>query len=592
MSEFWRTASRSAHLPFIRNAEEIFHSFTASGRALFYFFAGLLVISSLGLLYLLNQSLLVSTPSPGGTYSEGIVGSPRFINPILAVSDADRDLVSLVYSGLLRATPDGRYVPDLAENFDVSEDETMYTFVLRQNATFHDGKPVTVDDVVFTILKTQNPMLKSPLRSNWEGVAVEKVDEKTVRFTLKSPYAPFIKNLTLGILPAHLWEGVLDEEFPFSELNSSPVGSGPFRINSVSRSSAGIPTSYDLEPFAQYVLNEPYLNRLTLHFYQSEAALIDALKNGDVQAASGISPALLQELPEGNHIERSPLNRVFGVFLNQNQSEVLRDKDVREALGVALDRQKIISSVLAGYGTPLTEPVAPNLLEEVPGATSEGIVASSPEDLPLAARAVLLSRGWEEGENGILQKTTGSSKDKKTITLSFSLSTGNVPELRAAAQELHTAWSNMGAEVEIKIFDQGDLSQNVIRPRKYDALLFGEVIGKELDLYPFWHSSQRNDPGLNIALYANSTADSVLESLRETSDPEERRTLYEKFVTEFKKDKPAIILYAPDFVYTVPDNIKGLTLGFIETPSDRFLSILEWHTQTDYVWPFFVSTRN
>ena len=150
----------------------------------------------------------------------------------------------------------------------------------------------------------------------------------------------------------------------------------------------------------------------------------------------------------------------------------------------------------------------------------------------------------------------------------------------------------MGAAVEVKIFDQGDLSQNVIRPRKYDALLFGEVIGRELDLFPFWHSSQRNDPGLNIALYANSTVDRTLEQLRETGNPEERMALYQKFVTEFKKDLPALILYAPDFVYSVPDTIQGLELGFIEVSSDRFLSILDWHTQTDYVWPFFVTTRN
>ena len=270
MREFWRTAFRSAHLPFITTAEGILQSFTASGRALFYFFAGLLVVSSFGLLYILNQSLLVAAPAPGGTLSEGIVGSPRFINPVLAMTDADRDVVSLVYSGLLRATPGGQYIPDLAKSFDVSPDGTTYTFILRSNATFHDGKLVTANDIVFTILKTQDPTLKSPLRANWDGVTVEEIDPTTVRFTLKSPYAPFIKNLTLGILPKHLWQDVSSEEFPFSELNTSSVGSGPFKISSISRSSAGIPTLYDLEPFEHYALGKPYLNHILLHFYQSE----------------------------------------------------------------------------------------------------------------------------------------------------------------------------------------------------------------------------------------------------------------------------------------------------------------------------------
>ena len=133
------------------------------------------------------------------------------------------------------------------------------------------------------------------------------------------------------------------------------------------------------------------------------------------------------------------------------------------------------------------------------------------------------------------------------------------------------------------------MSQNVIRPRKYDALFFGEVVGRELDLFAFWHSSQRNDPGLNIALYANSTADSALEDLRKTADQDARAVLYKKFEAELAKDIPAIFLYAPDFVYTIPQDVYGLNVGFIGTPSDRFLSVQSWHRETDYVWPLFTN---
>jgi peptide/nickel transport system substrate-binding protein len=177
------------------------------------------------------------------------------------------------------------------------------------------------------------------------------------------------------------------------------------------------------------------------------------------------------------------------------------------------------------------------------------------------------------------------------MRLSFILSTGNVPELKVAASFLKETWERMGAEVELQVFDQGDLSQNVIRPRKYDALLFGEVVGRALDLYAFWHSSQRNDPGLNIALYANSTADGALEELRTTRSEEARVALYKKFEGELKADLPAIFLYAPDFVYSVPNDITGIDLGFIGRPSDRFLSIRDWHREKDYVWPFFVPDR-
>lgn len=589
MRLFRRSVTTSANTSALNKAQDTYHSLRASGRALFLFFTGLLIVSTLGLLYILNERFITPVPAYGGSLSEGIVGSPRFINPLLAISDADHDVTALVYSGLLKATPQGTYIADLARSYDVSEDGKTYTFYLRDDVMFHDGTPVTADDVLYTVAQAQNPAVKSPVQANWAGVAVEKVDEHTIRFVLESSYAPFIENLTLGILPSHLWQNVSDEEFPFSNLNTSPIGSGPFRIVSISRSAAGIPASYELHPFNDYALGKPYLSRLTLRFYQNEAALLAALKEGDVETASGISPASVAELG-GFEIMRSPLNRVFGVFFNQNQSEILRSRDVRAALEEAIDRDALVAEVLRGYGVSLMSPVPPTVAN---GMLRKSAASSTPASDPaLSAREKLISKGWELGEDGVLRRTSGSGSDAETVELSFALSTGNVPELRAAAEFVKKTWERMGAKVELQVFDQGDLSQNVIRPRKYDALLFGEVVGRELDLYAFWHSSQRNDPGLNIALYANATADSVLEKLRATRSEEERQALYGQFETELMSEIPAIFLYAPDFVYSVPNTIAGIELGFIGRPSDRFLSITQWHREVDYVWPFFASRYN
>ncbi|HEY5383326.1 MAG TPA: peptide ABC transporter substrate-binding protein [Candidatus Paceibacterota bacterium] len=569
----------------LRTATHIYESFSASGRALFLFFAGACIISSLALIYLLNAAFLISVPAYGGTLSEGIIGSPRFINPVLALSDSDRDLTSLVYSGLLKATPGGDYVPDLAESYTISPDGKTYTFVLRPDVTFHNGTKVTADDVVFTIQKTQDPALQSPMRANWDGVTVTEIDARTVQFTLKSPYAPFIDNLTIGILPKSLWQNVSDDEFSFSGLNTSPVGSGPFRVGSISRNSSGIPSSYDLKAFNNYALGMPYLSDLMLYFYPSEEEVVAALKSGDIDAASGLSPSNLPSL-SGLTIKSAPLNRVFGVFFNQNQSVVLRDHAVRQALEDAIDRQALIKDVLGGYGTPLDGPVPPSI-----SGVANSVASSTNADPALAARAELIKAGWVVGADGILAKTTGKGKSAQTIKLEFSLATDNVPELRNAAQYVQTEWQKMGAKVDVQIYDQGDLSQNVIRPRKYDALLFGEVIGRELDLFAFWDSSQRNDPGLNIALYANPVADKILEQLRTTKDDAEKAALYSQFETQLQADIPAVFLYAPDFVYSVPNNLEGLDLGFIESPSDRFLSVTQWHLETESVWPVFVKTQ-
>ncbi|MCX6747780.1 MAG: ABC transporter substrate-binding protein [Candidatus Nomurabacteria bacterium] len=167
-----------------------------------YIFLGLLVIllvSTLGILQNINKSFMVEVPMAGGSINEGIVGTPRFINPVLASSDADKDLVSLVYGGLMRKDKNGNLIPDLAEKVDISKDGLTYTFTLKDEIFFHDNTPVTADDVLFTISKIKDEVLKSPLKANWDGVSVEKIDLKTIKFTLKQPYTSFLENVILGI---------------------------------------------------------------------------------------------------------------------------------------------------------------------------------------------------------------------------------------------------------------------------------------------------------------------------------------------------------------------------------------------------------
>lgn len=580
MPRLWHTVTRRVHLPIVIEAEEVLAKLSYTGRTLFWAFAVCAVGSTFGLLYVLNASLTVPTPARGGSLTEGIIGTPRFINPILAVSDADRDLTSLVYSGLLKATPGGSFVPDVAQSYTVSPDGRTYTFVIRPDAAFSNGTPITSDDVAYTVSKIEDPALKSPLYPNWQGVQVTVLDEHTVAFTLRSAYAPFIENLTLGIVPKSLWQGVSDDEFPFSTLNTEPVGSGPYIVSDITRSTSGVPSAYTLRANPRYALGEPYLTRLTFNFYQSGAALEQALRGGDIESASGISPESLKNLD--SNVRTAPLSRIFGVFFNQSQSQVLRDSAVRQALSDAIDRGALVQAVLGGYGTPIMGPVPPVLLSNSNPPVTTGS--------PIVAQQELVRAGWQL-QDGVLTKTSGKGKSATTQTLHFTLATADVPELRAAAEYLKQAWGQMGAQVDVQVYDQGDLSQNVIRPRKYDALLFGEVVGRELDLFAFWHSSQRNDPGLNIAGYANQSVDKNLEALRTTTDDAKRVQLLSAIEAQIQKDMPAVFLYSPDFVYSIPNDIAGVDLGSVETPSDRFLSIAGWHRDTDFVWPIFAPQR-
>ncbi len=245
-------------------------AFSPQERLIFFFFLLLFVGSFLGLVWKANRALMVEIPSRGGSLTEGVMGAPRFINPILAISDADRDLTALVFSGLMRATPDGALIEDLAESYTISEDGLAYTFNLKKDITWHDGKPLTAADVIFTVQKVQDSIIKSPKRASWEGVSVEKTDDHTVIFNLKQPYAPFLENTTLGIIPEHLWHNVGSEQFSFSTLNTEPIGSGPYRIRGIKKDSAGIPKYYDLVPFGNFALGRPYINSIRVRFYANE----------------------------------------------------------------------------------------------------------------------------------------------------------------------------------------------------------------------------------------------------------------------------------------------------------------------------------
>ncbi len=523
---------------------------------------------------------MVEIPTYGGSFSEGIIGTPRFVNPILAISEADRDITMLAYSGLLRKTTDGGYIPDLAEKYEISKDGLTYTFTLRDKIFFHDGTPITTDDVEFTILKAKDPVIKSPKRPNWEGVSIQKIDKKTISFTLKQPYAPFLENAAIGILPKNLWKDIPIDQFSFSDFNVEGIGSGPYKIDGVSKNRAGIPISYTLSSFKKFALGQPYIDSITLKFYGNESELIDALQSGDVSNINAIMPEEAKSLRDrGIHIRQYPLPRVYGVFFNQSSAPVLTELAVREALDAAVDRTRIVNTVLYGYGTPLFGPIPR------PRTQSFSEENHSSGDASISrARRILENNGWKFSTttNTIIKKTK-----KEELTLSFSISTADKPELKAIANILKDDWEKIGAKVEVKVFEPGDFSQNIIRPRRYDALFFGEILGVDSDPYAFWHSSQRNDPGLNIAMYANQKVDKILEEARVTLDATERAKKYEQFETLVAQDIPAIFIYSPDFIYAMLPSLRGTEIGELTVPAERFLSVYKWYVDTDWIWKIF-----
>jgi peptide/nickel transport system substrate-binding protein len=568
-------------LPSKSQLNSVFSSFSKKERVIFSVLVIVLLLSTLLILENINKRFMVSVPMYGGSITEGVIGTPRFANPVLANSPTDLDLVALIYSGLMRKSPDGSLIPDLAEKYEVSKDGLAYTFTLKGNIYFQDGKPVTVDDIVFTVNTIKDSVIKSPRKANWDGVTVTKVDEKTVVFNLKQPYASFLENSTLGIMPSHIWSGTPLE---LNNANTNPIGSGPYMISSVSKQSAGNIDSYNLTAFKKFALGRPYIKNLNLHFYVNEDELVKALENRQVDQISSITPSNAEVLKEaGYKIESETLPRVFGLFFNQNANHLFIDKTVTSAIDQAIDKDRIVRTVLAGYGVVIDGPIPPNMVQ-YQKSNGGGLPR---EEILQKVEATLAQDGWKKGSDGFLEKIITEKKKKVTTPLSFSISTSNTPELEKTALLIKEDLSAVGIKVDIKTFEVNDLNQSVIRSRTYDALLFGQIINSESDLFAFWHSSQRLDPGLNVSMYTNAKVDKILEDAFVTVDEGSRVKKYIQFEDEIKKDMPAVFLYSPSFIYVISDNLEGLSLPHITSPSDRFLDIYSWYTQRDNVWKIF-----
>lgn len=546
-------------------------------RVLFFSIIGGLLTA--GVMY--SNMHLISTAAGGGTLIEGIIGTPRFVNPALAVTRADQDMTALVYSGLMKINPEGSLVPDVAESVTISDDGTTYNVILRKDIRFHDDTPLSAKDVAFTIRLIQNSDLKSPQRGNWAEVTIEEINEYELNIVLKEAYTPFIENFTLGILPRHIWSELPIEQVPFSLKNTEPIGSGPFVVHKITRDEAGLIKTYS---FKRFTNNTPVtLSGVDIKFYQNEEDLRTAFALKQINATAYLPTDITRSLSDNQdyQIIEEPLPRIFAVFFNQNRTPVLRDTTVRLALGAAIDRQGLIETALRGYGVPITTPV-PTETTEVKSnrQMSAEDTSVSPID---RATTILTKGGWVKNNTGAWEKRI----DGDMRTLAITLKTSNTPVFEETAEVIARAWRELGIEVQVEQFEQSDLLQAAIRPRDFEALLFGLDMNRAVDLYPFWHSSQREDPGLNISQYANIEVDKLLDKARIATSTEQKESALLAATNIMGREAPALFLYVPNFVYVIDNHIETSAMTKLSKPSERFMNIATWHMNIDKLWPIF-----
>ena len=523
---------------------------------------GLTVLQSLNLSGLYQQF----RPSVGGSYNEGMIGTYSGANPIFATGLVDTAASKLLFAGLLTYDENNQLVGDLAEKYEASETGQAYTVFLRSGLTWHDGKPITADDVVYTFSLIQNPDVKSPLFASWQGITVTKLTPLSVRFTLPGTLASFPHSLTTGILPKHRISKIPPKELRSNTFNTTnPIGSGPYMWQALQLSSAteaGRSTGIlSLEAFPAFHAGRANIDHFYIHTYENEQQLLTAYADRTINAIAGLKniPSAISE-DTGSVVLSYRTTAATMVFLKNDG--VLADNTVRKALSLATNRDSIIKQLdsrFVALKTPL-----------LPGQVGFDRVYAQPAPSLEQAKQLLQTDGWEVGKNGI------RVKDKKP--LSIRLYAEDTLDNQVVARELAKQWKAAGVYL-IPVLQQNTDFQVTVQVHSYEALLQGISIGADPDVFAYWHSSQadvRLQSRLNFSEYKSSVTDAALEAGRTRTDPVSRALKYKPFLKAWQEDTPAIPLYEPTINYVTRGQVIGQKAHRINIETDRYNDVYKW----------------
>ncbi len=535
-----------------------------------------LALVAIGFLLLGQQPTLlpgivpVVEPAAGGVYTEALVGSFGRLNPVLDYyNQVDYDVDRLIFSSLVRFDSHGLPYGDLAQDWGISQDGTVYNFGIRPEAIWHDGQPVTSDDILFTIDLMRNEALPLPedLREFWGQVEVIVLNEKTIQFRLPEPFAPFLDYLSFGVLPWHLLGSLSPEEIINSSFNLQPIGSGPYYYQSLDVTDDKI-TGVVLQAFDGYYGQRSFIDQVVFRYYPDVASAVAAYQQEDVMGISHVTDDVLQAALEedGLNIFTGRLPRWGLVYLNLNSPDLpfFQDDQVRSALLMGLNRRWIVDRVLGGQAVIANGPIAPSSWAYYDGAEA---VSYDPE----GAVALLKEAGYTFPSEG------GQVRSKDGVRLEFELAFPDVEPYPSIAQVVQENWLRLGVRVELKPVSYEELVNDYLEPRSYQAALADINLARspDPDPYPFWHQTQAAS-GQNYSGWDDRQASEYLEQARVEVDLEERSRLYRNFQVRFMSQMPALPLYYPVYTFGISGQVQGASMGPLFDPSDRFANITSW----------------
>jgi peptide/nickel transport system substrate-binding protein len=528
---------------------------------------GLMVVASVAAIAA-DQNPAAGDPAYGGTYVEGVAGVPQYLNPVIAATDVDEDVSRLAFSGLTRYDQTGAIVPDLASAFHTESDGRIWTFDIREDATWHDGQPVTADDVVFTVKLLQDRGYVGPYSDAFRGVSVDRIAARTVRFTLPDVYGPFADSTTVPLLPSHVLGNVPYAELSRQPFNSSPIGTGPFRVTEVDARQIVLLRNDDFYR-TRPTRGRPYLDKVVLRFYPDSTEALLALSRGEIDGVGGLSSQDAERARslKGAVLYSLPTDNFASLFLNVRPDRVVfRDRAVRQAIATAIDRGRVLRLAADGRGTVADEFVPSSSWAYVRDVTR---YTFSTED----ATALLDQADWKDHDgDGI--------RDKGGQKLAFAISTSDEPARTAAATQIQRDLTAVGMSVTVKSMPFGQLVDSVARQRSFDALLVEIAVSGDPDPYTFFHSTEVNDPGHNFSGFSTLPIDRNLEAARRTFDEAARRELYAPVFQAISKEVPVVFLYFSDYLYAQSRQVQGLRIAPLTDPRERFWNIEDWYVKT------------
>lgn len=500
-------------------------------------------------------------PAYGDIIVHGDIGDASNLVPLLASDKPSHDIAGLVYNGLVKYDKDMNIVGDLALSWDVSANGLVITFHLRRDVKWHDGRPFTAADVLYTYQVTIDP--KTPTAYAGDFLKVKKAevpDDYTFRVTYDKPFAPALISWGASILPRHL---LLGQDITRSPLTRHPVGTGPYKFKEWV---AGQKIVLAANP--DYFEGRPYIDGHITRIIPDMATLFLELRSQGVDI-SGLSPLQFTRQTE-NKLFRNNFNKYRYLsfaytYLGYNlKNPLFTDKRVRQAISYAINKEEIISGVLLGLGKPATGPFKP-------GTWAYNGNVKIYNFNQKKAKELLKEAGWQDlNGDGILEK------DGKPFVFEIVTNQGNETRQKCA-EIIQRQLAEVGITVKIRILEWAAFVNDFITKRRFDAVIMGWTIPPDPDAYDVWHSSKTAPEELNFISYKNTEADEMLERGRSTFNQQKRKKYYDRFQEILAEDQPYTFLYVPDSLIIINKRFRGIE----PAPIGLDYNFIKWYVPQD-----------